>query len=199
MQGGLVVPYVSARHRQAGRALLGTNHPLRRRRCLTRPACGVCGQDLTDDPRRAFVLIARPVDIGRSVSAEPAMHPECAAYAAAACPLLNGSRSHYRRQPIDLTAERCGDRLCDCRYWMGDVDVAARAGSPAPPFYQVRLPLAAYAARNVNSDASRDRSGVVIDLERALAVRLVTAGTADVLEAARVLMLGLPPLPYSPI
>ncbi|MGR6924584.1 hypothetical protein ACU635_60925 [[Actinomadura] parvosata] len=150
-QGGLVIPYITVRHRD-GRARFSTNDPRRQLRCLLQARCSVCGQPLGDRRDRstsllaaahAFVLLMRPSDLIRGYSSEPGLHPECAAYAERACPMLNGSRTHYRHT-LDLESDRCADPACDCRRWANAADIQARAGAPASAFYRLRLPLHLY-------------------------------------------------------
>lgn len=186
-QGGRIVPVVSARHTN-GAALFSLNHPLRRDACLRRRLCGVCGQMLAARAEDKFVVVVRPVDLTHGYTAEPALHPECAAYAARACPMLAGTMDHYRSTPRDLDAERCSDPGCDCRKWQNSDDVHARAGAAASPFYAAWIAGRGYRLRY---DSAGDRLlGVAVGQYAAL--RLITPGCPDMLDQMRLLALGLP-------
>ncbi|MFF8848131.1 cell envelope biogenesis protein OmpA [Streptomyces sp. NPDC015127] len=79
-------------------------------------------------------LIVRPADAARGCSPEPALHPECLPYAAAHCPMLNGTATHYRRSPLLAThpaGRPCTDPSCPCPSRSPDGGHAARSGSPA--------------------------------------------------------------------
>ncbi|MEV1002648.1 hypothetical protein [Nonomuraea sp. NPDC050202] len=196
-QGGMVIPYITVRHRD-GRAHFSTNDPRRHHRCLLQARCSVCGQPLADRLNRqplpsliadhAFVLLLRPSDLLQGYSSEPGLHAECAAYAERACPMLNGSRTHYRRA-LDLASDRCTDAACECRGWANAADIQARAGARESPFYRIRSPLHTY--RLHQEEGGRVR-GIRIDARSAETARLVTPGHPDDLEVARILLLGLP-------
>ncbi|MGW3352653.1 hypothetical protein ACWDA3_55980 [Nonomuraea rubra] len=195
-QSGMIIPYITVRHRN-GRARFSSNDPRRHHRCLIQARCSVCGQPLADRGDRqppsliadhAFVLLVRPSDLLRGCSSEPGLHAECAAYAERACPMLNGSRAHYRRAR-DLASERCADSACECRWWANAADIQARAGAAASAFYRIRSPLRTY--RLHEEEPGRVR-GIRIDPRSANTARLVTPGNPDELEAARILLLGLP-------
>ncbi|GAA4966411.1 hypothetical protein HD597_000092 [Nonomuraea thailandensis] len=195
-QGGLVIPYITIRHRD-GRAHFSTNDPRRHHQCLLQARCSVCGQPLADRRDRqpmaslaehTFVLLVRPSDLLRGYSSEPGLHAECAAYAERACPMLNGSRTHYRRA-LDLESDRCADPACECRGWANAADIQARAGARASAFYRIRSPLHAYQLHQETPGRAR---GVRVDPRSATTARLVTPGNPDELETARILLLGLP-------
>ncbi len=61
--------------------------------------CWLCGDDLED--RRAFVI--GPMCSVNRLSAEPPMHPECAAYAVQVCPFL--TKPHMRRREAGMPEE----------------------------------------------------------------------------------------------
>jgi hypothetical protein len=121
----LAVPYISVEHRDG--YALGAVHGSRVDECLKRLLCQSCGEPLSDP----LVLFVRPQDTARGYVAEPALHPQCARYAAAACPMLNGGATHYRRTPVDLSRHACSEAGCECGGWVPGPDNAARVGQPA--------------------------------------------------------------------
>jgi len=128
LSGGLVVPWVSLIH--GGHAAFGSLDADRARTAFLRRLCQICGQLLDE---RCY-LIVRPTDAARGHSPEPALHPECLPYAAAHCPLLNGTATHYRRRPVLAThpaGRPCTDPSCPCPSRSPDEGHAARSGRPA--------------------------------------------------------------------
>lgn len=123
--GGLVVPWVTPRTTR-GQFLLGSVHYARMRRALLCRWCGVCGRPL-DEGR--LVLLMRQSDMPRRCTNEPALHPQCAAYTAAACPMVGGHRTHYRSSPLPLDSDM-----------VSAPDASARQGAPAEPWFAVWLP-----------------------------------------------------------
>ncbi|MFC8372771.1 hypothetical protein ACFUIT_33240 [Streptomyces sp. NPDC057239] len=111
LSGGLVVPWVSLIH--GGHAAFGSLDADRARTAFLRRLCQICGQLLDE---RCY-LIVRPADAARGHSPEPALNPECLPYAAAHCPLLNGTATHYRHRPVLAThpaGRPCTDPSCPC-------------------------------------------------------------------------------------
>ena len=193
--GGLVVPEVSARHTDDQRPpLFGTNHPGRVNACLTERRCGVCGTPLPTRAGGKYTLLLRPADFGRGYSAEPALHTsDCAPYAIEACPILNGTRTTYRRGRRDLEAERCGDPACDCQRWTNSADNAERAGAAVSPFYAAVYRAEDYRLHWGDVDGRRNvLLGVAVAGVEPLSIRLVTAGEPSFLDLTRALILGLP-------
>ena len=125
--GGLVVPWISVTHSTGH--VLGAVHGKRRDLCLRDILCQTCGQELL---HRA-VLFVRQADIRAGYTAEPAMHPECAAYSAKACPMLTGAMPHYRSHPVRIPGG-CPDPGCECEGWITAEDAHTRAGAPADPW-----------------------------------------------------------------
>ncbi|CAL9670756.1 hypothetical protein SUDANB15_07383 (plasmid) [Streptomyces sp. enrichment culture] len=128
LSGGLVVPWVSLVH--GGHAVFGSLDADRTRTAFLRRLCQICGQFLDE---RCY-LIVRPADAARGHSPEPALHPECLPYAAAHCPMLNGTATHYRHRPVLAThpaGRPCTDPSCPCPSPSPDQGHAARSGSPA--------------------------------------------------------------------
>jgi hypothetical protein len=121
--GGLVVPWITPRT-QDGRYLFGGLHPQRQPRALTERLCQICGRRL-DRPQ---ILLLRLQDLPRQRTSEPALHPVCAAYTAAACPMVAGRMRHYRATPMRLDPNM-----------VSAADTAARLGQPAEPWFAVWL------------------------------------------------------------
>ncbi|MFF1612255.1 hypothetical protein ACFVYA_31115 [Amycolatopsis sp. NPDC058278] len=121
--GGLVVPWVTPRTAD-GRYLLGAVDAAKTRTAIHRRLCGVCGSCLTD----RLVLLLRESDLPRYASTEPGVHPHCAAYTTAACPMVAGRRSHYR-----ASAHQIGEDA------VHGADLDQRLGAPAEPWHAVWL------------------------------------------------------------
>jgi len=120
---GLAVPWITPRLPD-GRHLFGLLEQGRQHSCLTQRLCQVCGRPLD----RVFVLLARASDLRRRRTAEPPVHPSCAAYTMRVCPMVAGRMAHYRAQPHDLAG-------------LAAVfpDAPARLGAPAEPWFTVWL------------------------------------------------------------
>ncbi|WP_199839321.1 cell envelope biogenesis protein OmpA [Streptomyces sp. NRRL F-5122] len=128
LAGGLVVPWVSLIH--DGHAAFGSLDADRARTAFLHRLCQIRGQPLNE---RCF-LIVRPADVAQGCSPEPALHPECLPYAAAHCPMLNGTATHYRHRPVLAThpaGRPCTDPSCPCPARTPDDGHTARSGSPA--------------------------------------------------------------------
>ncbi|WP_433531230.1 hypothetical protein ACQPYA_03725 [Micromonospora sp. CA-263727] len=97
--GGLVVPWITMQMPD-GRYRFGAIDAERLLAALTDRICQICGNPMD----RPFVFAMRDVDLSRLISSEPAMHPECAKYSVAACPMLAGTMSRYRAQGSDSPA-----------------------------------------------------------------------------------------------
>jgi hypothetical protein len=132
--GGLVVPWISVESGD-GRHLLGNIHRRRAQLCARDRLCQTCGQPLT----RPAVAFVRQRDLDKGWTAEPAMHPECATYSAKACPMVNGTMSHHRRTPADVSTLTCQVDGCECGGWTNSPDQQHRAGAPAEPYYALWL------------------------------------------------------------
>ena len=128
--GGLVVPYVTLRHR-GGKAALGLVRADLTEQCLRERRCGVCANPLEDK----MVLFVRGSDLARDCTVEPATCPRCAAYTRRACPMIGGFMPHYRKNTSLLAIRRCGDALCTCRAWSAPSETANRPGAPAEGWY----------------------------------------------------------------
>lgn len=63
----------------------------KRRRCYRKKWCGICGQPLGEP----IVFIGGPVSVRNRSFIDPAMHEECALYAAQVCPYLSNADADY--------------------------------------------------------------------------------------------------------
>ncbi|WP_369383293.1 cell envelope biogenesis protein OmpA [Streptomyces sp. cg36] len=128
LAGGLVVPWVSLTHN--GHTAFGSLDASRMRHAFYQRLCQICSGHLEE---RFFVLV-RPADQGLGYSPEPALHPECLPYAAAHCPMLNGTATHYRSRPVLAShpaGRPCTDPSCACPATSTDDSHTARSGRPA--------------------------------------------------------------------
>jgi hypothetical protein len=152
--GGMAVPWITA-VAPDGRHLFGALDPHRQRQAITGWRCQVCGRVLD----RPLVLLMRLRDVPRRETSEPGLHPQCAAYTAAACPMVAGRMRHYRSAPIALGGGA-----------VASTD-PARLGAPAEPWFAVWL--ATYRPRLAPGDPTWRASYAGI---RALRIRPVGAG-----------------------
>jgi hypothetical protein len=111
--GGMVVPYITLRHRN-GTAALGLVDYSRMVRCFEGHRCGVCGEVVTG----RMVFLMRSFDLARSLSSEPGLCPPCAAYTVATCPMSAGRMAHYRQSRPAFVGRRCDDPECECSQWV---------------------------------------------------------------------------------
>lgn len=146
--GGLVVPYISVS--SGDRHILGSTHNRKRNECLIGRRCQTDGEPLG---RRAVVLCTT-TQLGRQWTQEPAMHPECAAYSIAACPMVNGQMASYRTGPPPVDRLPCTEPGCNCGGWINETKGERDLG-PVEPWHQVWL--AAY-------DLAADPGGKLIGL-----------------------------------
>ncbi|WP_031487299.1 hypothetical protein [Streptomyces bicolor] len=122
------MPYATLIHN--GHAAFGVLDADKAITAFRRRLCQICEHPLD---ARCF-LLARPADVRKGCSPEPALHPECLPYTAAHCPMLNGTATHYRRSPVlaSHTAGRpCTNPSCLCPSRTPDKGHAARSGSRA--------------------------------------------------------------------
>lgn len=127
---GLVVPYVSLTI--DGTAHLGQTHGLHVAEAIAYQLCQICGQKLDD--KAVFLLTATQLE--DRFTAEPGMHPECAAYAQRACPMVSGRMPTYSRKVRDHTGTACNEPGCDCGGWVTE-NPGEHAGAPAEPWFAV--------------------------------------------------------------
>ncbi|MEV0236812.1 hypothetical protein [Nonomuraea sp. NPDC050786] len=180
---GMVIPYIALRHLDGTPEFGQIDHD-RVAECLIEQRCQLCAQPLAD----AAVLMVRPMDFGAGHCPEPAQHPECAAYAIRACPMLSGRlrrhRDRTRPQRRQCTAAGC---------WCGDpvtpdLDAIVRSGQPATPWYSVWFPMAEYKLKMSARKGPRGISLAIINVK----IRLVSWGDPDRDDLGRVLVYGLP-------
>ncbi|MER6126561.1 cell envelope biogenesis protein OmpA [Streptomyces sp. NPDC001795] len=139
--GGLVVPFISYEH--AGRAALGSVDPRRLAEALLMGLCQVCGQ--VHEER--ICLTVRPVDVRAGFAPEPGLHPECLAYSAKACPMLNGGAQAYRATAVSAghpAGRPCHDPACPCPRLAPDEHHDIRAGRPADDWDSWMIRAASY-------------------------------------------------------
>lgn len=133
LSGGLVVPYISMpRPGHPGAFILGETHGAKQGDCIVNYLCQIDGRPLGSPP---YLFLGTQSAIDEGFSAEPALHPECAAYSVAACPMVNGSMPTYAKRERSHDGEPCGDPGCDCGGWTstpGD-----KAGAPAEPWFRI--------------------------------------------------------------
>ena len=118
----LVVPWVTARG-LGGRFMFGALDRRRQQQAILEHRCQVCGRRLAE----RSILLMRLVDLGRKSTTEPALDPVCAAYSAAACPMIAGRMARYRSGPPPPG------------YGMIASGSSARYGAPAEPWFAVWL------------------------------------------------------------
>ncbi|MEJ8654960.1 cell envelope biogenesis protein OmpA [Streptomyces sp. MS1.AVA.4] len=185
LAGGLVVPWVSLIH--GGHAAFGSLDAGRARTAFLRRLCQICGQPLNE---RCF-LIVRPADVAQGVSSPPALHPECLPYAAAHCPMLNGTATHYRRSPVLAShpaGRPCTDPSCPCPSRSPDEGHTARSGQPADR-YEAWMIAAQHYQLVPRQDAPGDPAGIDLDVpilrKRALREAVLPADHAALLDLLR--------------
>jgi len=151
--GGLAVPWITPLT-QDGRYLLGALHPQRLEQAITRYLCSVCGRSL----ECPLVLLMRLSDLPRQCTSEPALHPVCAAYTTAACPMVGGRMDHYRSSP-----SRLGPGMAPSE------DQAARLGARAEPWFAVWLSWYTPITDPINNQPAASYAGI-----RPLRIRAIT-------------------------
>lgn len=137
VQGGVVVPWIQVRLADGGADFRAT-HQAKWRRCWMELLCQLCGQRLT----RPMVLFGGPRQIAPDgYHDEAPMHPECARYAAAACPMVSGRMDSYSARPVLSEGRRgatCPTPGCDCGGWVPHRDdYPDRQADPAHAWFAV--------------------------------------------------------------
>jgi hypothetical protein len=155
--GGLVIPWITPRA-EDGRHLLGAVDRDRITRALREWLCGVCGKPL----ERPMVLLMRLSDLPRQGTVEPALHPQCAAYTIAACPMVAGRRDHHRSTPIRLDQNM-----------VQASDTPARLGAPAEPWFAIWL--SSYRLTSIEGHLAASYAG-----STRFRIRAITWGLHDV-------------------
>lgn len=149
--GGLVAPWVNVVLADGGvdfRQTYGKHW----RQAWTSGRCQTCGQP--HGPLLVFLGGPNQIADGGYFD-EPPLHPECAAYAIKACPMVAGRMTHYRGTPAPTEGARgktCPLPGCDCGGYLATDQVlhddgshtirpapdrSTAAGEPAHPWYAV--------------------------------------------------------------
>jgi hypothetical protein len=130
------VPWVSAQLGDAGFDL-GHLHTSKMNRCFAERRCQICGEPIVG----RIVFFLSESALPSMHAGEPPMHPECAAYSARACPMVNGRMRHYRTSLSRVygpAGKQCDIPGCDCGGWKPISDDEDRnRGRPAEPWYAV--------------------------------------------------------------
>lgn len=132
--GGLVAPWIAVES-DDGRHVFGAVHARRAQRCVVERRCQIDGQPLA----RIAVAFVRQPDLDLRWTAEPAMHPECANYSAAACPMVAGRMDRHRSSTPPVAGMGCPDPECDCAGWIADAGSQHRSGHTAEAYYALWL------------------------------------------------------------
>lgn len=167
--GGLVVPYISIESGD-GRYVLGAVHNSRAHRCVVQRLCQIDAEPLT----QPAVALVRQRDLDQGWTTEPALHPQCARYSAAACPMLAARMEHYRSNPHDLASLKCNVPGCDCVGWVDNDDRMIRAGHTAEPYYTLWL-----STYDVATDPQGRVLGIAWRCEYVRRIRPVTDGAPE--------------------
>jgi len=130
--GGRVVPHVSVTLADC-RPVFGAVPRSKALRCITDGLCQICGQKLG----RPVVVLATAVQVEERYTAEAALHPECAAYSAKACPVVAGERTGLRA-PDRHIEQSCNVADCGCAGWV-DTEGGGVRGRPVGPWFAVWL------------------------------------------------------------
>lgn len=132
--GGLAVPYVSVS--DGTRHLLGQVHRSKALRCIRDHLCQACGKPL----RGRRIVFVTAEGLASSYSAEAALDPKCAAYAARVCPMLAGEMDTYRQTAAPVERVACVEPGCGCGGFVPSPGVNSRPdGAPAEEWWAVWL------------------------------------------------------------
>ncbi|RDI45308.1 hypothetical protein [Nocardia mexicana] len=176
---GLTIPFVTLCHRGGRMPVWGALDPADLQLVLSFSLCQVCGHPFGD----RVVVLLRPADWLRGIGPEPGLHPECAHYATAACPVLAARVSHYRSRATAARLTRCDDPQCQCAVWKPPVtgsDEDKRAGQPIEAWYAVWIDRDHYRiARHPGDEDTPPMAGVLLRDVPLLAIRKVRDATPD--------------------
>lgn len=146
---GLVVPYITLEI--DGKTMWGETRGKYVTECIVERRCQLDGQPLGE--KFVFLLTQRHLD--EKFTREPALHPECAAYAQRACPMIAGRMAHYSWVRREHTGKKCEVPGCGCAGWI--TQKADNRGRPAEPWfaawvtdYTIAIADAAYGLVNGN-------------------------------------------------
>lgn len=132
--GGLVAPWVNVQLADGG-IDFRTTHYKKWVQAWTEGICQTCGRPL----RRESVFFGGPNQLEHYFS-EPPLHPECAAYAKQACPMVAGRMATYSDRPELANGPRgatCPEPGCDCGGWVPHDGGMAHPGAPAHEWWEV--------------------------------------------------------------
>lgn len=127
---GLVIPWISVILAD-GTPVLGNVHGTKVETALWGRLCQICGERLNFGQ---VVLFASASSHAEGGTSEPGMHPECAAYSAKSCPMVNGRMTHYT-DTDRVAGKPCSEPGCDCDGWISTQP--ASINRPAEPWYAV--------------------------------------------------------------
>ncbi|SEU46828.1 hypothetical protein [Nonomuraea wenchangensis] len=186
---GMVIPYITLRHADGTPELGRVDHNLVAE-CLTGRRCQLCARPLDTGADAAAVVMARPMDFGYGYVPEPAQHPECAAYAIRACPMLSGRLPRLRDRTRPQRRQCTAVAAC----WCGldeppSVDAIVRSGRPATPWYSVRFPMTEY---ELLMTARQGPRGISLHALTNPKIRLVSWGDPEWDDMGRAVVYGLP-------
>lgn len=134
--GGLVVPWVNITLADGTADFRGV-HNTKWLTAWREGRCQTCGERL----RGLSVFLGGDRQVSGYFD-EPPLHPECAAYAIKACPMVAGNLSHYASSVSPGHTSRghvCPDAGCDCGGWVETPGLAVveHGGEPAHDWWAV--------------------------------------------------------------
>lgn len=135
--GGLVQPWVNVALADGGCDFRAAHHS-RWAKAWRDGLCQTCGQRFTTS---RLVLLAGPNQLARLLFDEPPAHPECAAYASDACPMVSGRMPRYADREHLSEGRRggvCPTPGCGCDGWVRHPGTGGQpGGDPAHAWYAV--------------------------------------------------------------
>lgn len=139
--GGLVIPWVNVQLADGGCDFRGI-HNSKWVKAWTEGWCQTCGRQL--NRAEPVIFLGGPNQIAEGgYFTEPLLHPECAAYAQQACPMVAGRQSHYAKHQHTASTARgaaCYDPDCACGGWLPTpgLEDGTPYGEPAHEWFAVR-------------------------------------------------------------
>lgn len=135
VQGGLAIPWNALKLPDGGWDLAGA-HSRKTNLATLDGRCQGCGFKIAR-PFHFFAghteLVQEPLQLQ-----DAPLHRECADYAAAACPMLNGRLTHYRSKTMRAhRIGQCATPGCNCGGWTTDDNFGERLGAPAPQWWRL--------------------------------------------------------------
>ncbi|HEV2346411.1 MAG TPA: hypothetical protein VGS97_20095 [Actinocrinis sp.] len=129
VRSGLAVPYITLEI--DGRTLWGETHGRKVVDCIVNRLCQLCAQPLGEK----FVFLLTEEQLAERFTREPPLHPECAAYAQRACPMIAGRMTHYAWIAREHTGKGCVEPGCGCGGWITHEDNGDNRGRPAEAWF----------------------------------------------------------------